>query len=66
MASNETCLTVSTSNLIDSEGLYFNLYQKPRFKKVLDLAINMPKVYQPPNINLISKDLLDVIYGHKM
>ena len=35
MTSNETCLTVAIADLIISEGLSFNLSQKPRFKKVL-------------------------------
>ena len=38
MTSHETRLTVAISDLIISEGLSFNLSQKPRFKKVLDLA----------------------------
>ena len=61
MTSNETRLTVAISDLIISEGLSFNLSQKPRFKKVLDLARNVPKSYQPPNRKLICKDILDVI-----
>ena len=36
--SNETHLTVAITDIIISEGLSFNLSQKPRFKKVLDLA----------------------------
>ena len=61
MTSNETCLTVAISDIIISKGLSFNIAQKPRFKKVLDLAINVSKCYRPPNRNLIPKDLLDVI-----
>ena len=48
MTSNDTRLTVAISDLIISEGLYFNLSQKPRFKKVLDLARTVSKYYQPP------------------
>ena len=62
MTSNETRLTVAIADLIISEGLSFNLSQKPRFKKVLELAIYASKCYQPPNRKLISKDLLDVIH----
>ena len=38
MTSNETRLTVAIADIIISEGLSFNLSQKPRFKKVLELA----------------------------
>ena len=64
MTSNEARLTVATLDLIISEGLSFNLSQKPRFKKVLDLERTVSKSYQPPNRNLISKDLLDVIHDY--
>ena len=37
MNSDETRLTVAIADLIISEGLSFNIAQKPRFKKVLDL-----------------------------
>ena len=62
MTSNETRLTLAISDLIISEGLSFNIVQKPRFKKVLDLARNMSKYYQPPNRKLIPKDLMDIIH----
>ena len=58
MTSNETRLTVAISDLVISEGLSFNLSQKPRFKKVLELARTVSKFYQPPNRKLISRDLL--------
>ena len=64
--SNETRLTVEIADLIISEGLSFNISQKPRFKKVLDLERTVSKSYQPPNIKLISKDLLDVIHDQNM
>ena len=48
MTSNETCLTVATADIIISEGLSFNIFQKPRFKKVLDLERTSSKSYQPP------------------
>ena len=35
MTSNETRLKFAIADLIISEGLYFNISQKPRFKKVL-------------------------------
>ena len=66
MTSIETCLTVSIADLIISEGLSFNLSQKPRFKKVLELARTVSKCYQPPNRKLISKDILDAIHDHNM
>ena len=37
ITSNEAYLPVAIADLIISEGLSFNLSQKPRFKKVLDL-----------------------------
>ena len=63
---NETQLTVAIADLNISESLYFNLSQKTRFKKVLELARTVSKCYQHPNRNLISKDLLDVIYYQNM
>ena len=62
MTYNETRLTVAIADLIISEGLSFNLYQKPRFNKVLNLARTVSKCYQPPNRKLISKYLLDAIH----
>ena len=62
MTSNKTRLAVAITDLIISEGLSFNIYQKTRFKEVFDLARTVSKSYQPPNIKLISKDLLDVIH----
>ena len=47
ITSNETRLTASIAYLIISEGLYFNLDQKPRFKKVLDLARTLSKGINP-------------------
>ena len=66
MTSNETRLTVAIDDLIISEGLSFNLSQKPRFKKVTELARTVSKCYQPPNRNIISKDILDVIHDQNM
>ena len=62
----ETRLTVAITDLIISGGLYYNLPQKPRFKKVLDLERTESKSYQPPNIKLISKDILYVIHDNNM
>ena len=64
--SNENLLTVAIADLIISEGLSFNLSQKPRFNKVLELARTVSKCYQPPNRKLISKDILDVIHDQNM
>ena len=63
ITSNDTRLTISISGIIISEGLFFNLSQKPRFNKLLELARNVSKNYAPPNIKLISKKLLDFIHG---
>ena len=45
MTSNETRLIVAITDLIISEGLSFNIFQKPRFKKVLDLKRTVSKFY---------------------
>ena len=63
---NETRLTFAIADLIIYEGLSFNLYNKTRFKKVLDLAITVSKSYQPPSKKLTSKDILDVINDQNM
>ena len=47
-------------------SITFNLAQKPRFKKVLELSRNVLKTYIPPNRNLISKELLGVIHEENM
>ena len=52
MTSNETRLTVAIADLIISEGLSFNLAQKHRFKKVLELARTVSKCYQLPKKSL--------------
>ena len=52
MTSNETLLTVAISDLIISEGLSFNLSQKPRFKKVLELARTVSNFINPPTESL--------------
>ena len=57
---------VVISDLIISEGISFNIYQKPRFKKVLNLERTVSKIYQPPNRNLIYKHLLGVVHDQKM
>ena len=66
MTSYEARLTVAIVDLIISEDLYLNISKKPRFKKVLDLARNLSKGYQPPNIKLTYKDLLDIIHDQNM
>ena len=66
MTYNQTRLTVAIADVIISEGLSFNLSQKTRFKKMLDLARTVSKCYQPPNRKLISKDLLSVIHDQDM
>ena len=59
-------LRVRIADIIVSEDLSFNLYQKPKFKKVLDSAGNVSTSYNPPNRKIISKCLLDVIHGHNI
>ena len=66
MNSNDTRLTVAISNIIISEGLYFDLAKKPRFKKVLDLEMNFSRGYQSPNRNIIYKYLLYLIHDNNM
>ena len=66
ITSNDTRLTIAIADLIISDGLPFNLSQKPIFKKVMELSRNVLKTYIPPNRNLISKELLDVIHEHNM
>ena len=62
ITSNDTRLTIAIADLILSEGLPYNLSQKPRFNKVLELSGNVLKTYIPPNIKLVNKKLLDVIH----
>ena len=49
-----------------SEGLPFNLAQKSRFKKVLELSSYVSKTFIPPNRKLLSKELVDVIHERNM
>ena len=63
ITSNETRFTISKSDIIISEGLSYNLVQKPQFKKVLESTRNVSKTNIPPNRNLISKYIVDVIHG---
>ena len=51
---------------IISKGFYFNISQKPKFKKIIDLAKNLSKGYRHPNRNLTYKDLQDIIHDHNM
>ena len=62
MTCNATLLTVSITDIIISEDLSFNISQKPRFKKVIELERTVSKFYKPPKRKLISKDILDVIH----
>ena len=66
ITSNDTRLTIAIADLIIPEVLPFNLDQKPRFEKVLELSRNVLKTYIPPNSKLISKELLDVIHEQNM
>ena len=64
MTSNEVRLIVSISDIIISEGISYNISQKPRLKKVINLARNVSKCYQPPNGKIIPKDIMDIIHNH--
>ena len=64
ITSNETRLNIAIADIIISEGLSFNTAQKPRFKKILELARNVSKTYIPSNRKLIYKEILDVIHEH--
>ena len=66
MTSNDTRLKVAIADLVISEDLSFNIFQKPRFEKVVDLARTVSICYQPSNKNVIYKDLLDVIHHQNM
>ena len=66
MTSNDTRLTVAIADLIIYEGLFLNLFQKPSFKKVLELARTVSKCYQFPKRKLMSKDILHVIHDQNM
>ena len=59
-------LRVRISYLVVCEDLSLNMYQKPKFKKVLDSAGTFSTSYNPPNRKIISKFLLDVINGHNI
>ena len=62
MTSNETHINIAIADIIISEGLYFNIDQKPRLKKVLKLLENIYKTYILPNRKIIYKELLGVIH----
>ena len=62
----ETGLTVTIADFIISEGLSFNISWKPRSNEVIELASNVSKCYHHPNINIIPKDLLNVIHDQNM
>ena len=66
MTSNDTRIIVAISTIIIYGGLSSNLSLKLRFKKVLYLARNISKWYQPPYRNLITKDILYVMQNQNM
>ena len=66
ITSNNTRLTIAIADFIVSEGLPFSISQKPGCKKVLELSRNFSKTYMFPNLNIISKELLDVIHEQNM
>ena len=61
-----TRLIVEISYPVISEGLSFNLAQKPRFKEVLDFAENISKGYISTNSKLIIKGLIGVIHDYNI
>ena len=66
ITSNKTRLTISIADLIISEVFSFDIFQKPIFKKLLEMERNVSETYIPPNRNLISKELLGVIHEQNM
>ena len=66
ITSNDTHITIAIAYFIISEGLPFNISQKPKFKKVLEFSRNVLKTYITPNGKVISKELLDVIHEQNM
>ena len=66
ITSNDISLTIAIADFIILEILSFNISQKPRFKKILELTRNIYKTYITPKRKLISKQLLDVIHKHNM
>ena len=61
ITSNEAYLPVAIADLIISQGLSFDISQKPIFMRVLESARNISKDFITPNRMFISKELLDVI-----
>ena len=59
---NDTRLTISIADLIILKVLCFNISQKPRLKKVMELARNVYNTYIPPNRKSISKELIGFIH----
>ena len=60
ISSNETRLTIDIYDIIILEGLFFNLSQKPGFKKLMEFASNISKNYIHTNRNLIFKHQMDL------
>ena len=61
--SNKIHLTAAIADIIISEFLYLNIFQKPIFKMVFNLDF---WGYNPPNIQLVYKYLLDAIHAQSM
>ena len=61
----KTRLNISISDLIIYEVLSFNISHKRRFKNLPELARKLPKAYIPPNINILSKELIYGIHKQK-
>lgn len=58
----ESQLTMAIADLIHSCGLPFSLASHHKFQRVLTLAKNVPKSFQPPCRNKVSGELLDLNY----
>lgn len=61
---HENKLTMAIADMIHSLGLPFSLASEPKFHTVLQLAKNAGSNYQPPNRNVIGKQLLQLNYDH--
>ena len=61
--SNKIHLTAAIADIIISEFLCLNIFQKPIFKMVFNLDF---WIYNTPNIHPVYKYLLDVIHAQSM
>jgi hypothetical protein len=65
-ASVESRLTMAIADMIHSCGLPFSLSSNMKFRRVLNLARNVPTTYRPPGRNQLATELLDINYDTYM